>query len=86
MEAETSPLILRIGISLIEWPVRLQGFPDLLPPSEHRLDVTIDNMPQTTARRVQLVAGSESTWTERLDTLIGQGLLDDLLLADDTSY
>ena len=69
------------GISLIEWPNRLAKFPELLPSSRNRLDVTIFNVPKTNTRQVQLVAQPGSTWTERLQTLVSQGLLDDLIIS-----
>jgi tRNA A37 threonylcarbamoyladenosine biosynthesis protein TsaE len=70
------------GISLIEWPSRLADFRNLLPSSRNRLHVYIDNVAQTNTRRVQLVAQTGSTWIERLQTLVSQGLLDDLILPE----
>jgi tRNA A37 threonylcarbamoyladenosine biosynthesis protein TsaE len=72
-------------ISLIEWPSRLQAFPELLPPEETLLKIDIRIPDPTSDERVMsLVSSSESSWTVRLKYLIDEGMVDDLLLhADD---
>jgi tRNA A37 threonylcarbamoyladenosine biosynthesis protein TsaE len=72
-------------ISLIEWPSRLQAFPELLPPEETLLKIDIRIPDPTSDERVMsLVSSSESSWTIRLKYLIDEGMVDDLLLhADD---
>jgi len=72
-------------ISLIEWPSRLQAFPELLPPEETLLKINIRIPDPTSDERVMsLVSSSESSWSVRLKYLIDEGMVDDLLLhADD---
>ncbi len=72
-------------ISLIEWPSRLQAFPQLLPPDETLLKIDIRIPDPTSDERVMTLACSsssllESSWTTRLQYLIDEGMVDDLLL------
>ncbi len=68
-------------ISLIEWPSRLQAFPQLLPPEETLLNIDIRIPDPTLDERVMsLTSSSESSWTTRLKYLIDEGMVDDLLL------
>lgn len=67
------------GISLVEWPSRLESQPQLLPSNAHRLDVTISIVPQSNTRLMTLMAPLGSTWNERLQNLLDEGMLDDLL-------
>lgn len=66
-------------ISLVEWPSRLESQPQLLPSNAHRLDVTISIVPQSNTRLMTLMAPLGSTWNERLQNLLDEGMLDDLL-------
>ena len=68
------------GISLVEWPSKLDPFPDLFPPTKHRLDVDISIVPETDERRLTLSIPEGSAWDDRLQTLVEEGLLDDLLV------
>ncbi len=71
-------------ISLIEWPSRLQEFPQLLPPNETLLKIDIRIPDPTSDERVMsLASSSESSWTTRLQYLIDEGMVDDLLLDTD---
>lgn len=71
-------------ISLIEWPSRLQAFPELLPPKETllKIDLRIPD-PTSDERIMSLFSSSESSWTTRLKYLIDEGMIDDLLLHSD---
>eukprot|EP00532_Pseudo-nitzschia_australis_P019042 CAMPEP_0168287440 /NCGR_PEP_ID=MMETSP0142_2-20121227/2263_1 /TAXON_ID=44445 /ORGANISM="Pseudo-nitzschia australis, Strain 10249 10 AB" /LENGTH=255 /DNA_ID=CAMNT_0008232825 /DNA_START=719 /DNA_END=1486 /DNA_ORIENTATION=+ len=71
-------------ISLIEWPVRLQAFPELLPPEETLLKIDLRIPDPTSDERVMsLVSSTESSWTTRLKYLVDEGMVDDLLLGFD---
>jgi len=71
-------------ISLIEWPSRLQAFPELLPPEDTLLKIDIRIPDPTSDERVMsLVSSSESSWNIRLKYLIDEGMVDDLLLYSD---
>jgi tRNA A37 threonylcarbamoyladenosine biosynthesis protein TsaE len=70
-------------ISLIEWPVRLKNLPELLPSNLHRLDVTISTVPKRDTRLMTILAPAESTWKERLRTLVDEGIVEDLLCTED---
>ena len=71
-------------ISLIEWPARLQAFPELLPPEETLLKIDLRIPDPTSDERVMsLVASTESSWTMRLKYLVEEGMVDDLLLRCD---
>ena len=71
-------------ISLIEWPSRLQAFPQILPPDETLLKIDIRIPDPTSDERVMsLASSSESSWTTRLQYLIDEGMVDDLLLDTD---
>lgn len=71
-------------ISLIEWPSRLQAFPELLPPEETMLKIDLRISDPTSDERVMsLISSSESSWTTRLKYLIDEGMVDDLLLHSD---
>lgn len=68
----------------MEWPTRLSTTqPQLLPPNKHRLDVEISILPQSETRVMTLFAPTGSTWSGRLQTVLEEGMLDDLLLEDD---
>ena len=68
-------------ISLIEWPSRLKSFPDLLPEEEQllQIDLRIPD-PISNERVMSLVSSPESSWTKRLQYLVDEGMVDDLLL------
>ena len=68
-------------ISLIEWPSRLPT--SIKPPILDRLDINLSILPSTDERQMQLTAPVGSTWNERLDVLVDEGLVDDLLITDD---
>ena len=68
-------------ISLIEWPIRLQAFPELLPPEDTLLKIDLRIPDPTSDERVMsLVSTTESSWTTRLKYLVDEGMVDDLLL------
>ena len=71
-------------ISLIEWPSRLEAFPELLPPEETllKIDLRIPD-PVSDERVMSLVSSAKSSWTTRLQYLIDEGMVDDLLLNSD---
>jgi len=66
---------------LIEWPSRLKSFPDLLPEEEQllQIDLRIPD-PISNERVMSLVSSPESSWTKRLQYLVDEGMVDDLLL------
>jgi tRNA A37 threonylcarbamoyladenosine biosynthesis protein TsaE len=71
-------------ISLIEWPSRLQAFPELLPQEDTLLKIDIRIPDPTSDERVMsLVSTNESSWTFRIKNLIEEGMIDDLLLHND---
>eukprot|EP00536_Pseudo-nitzschia_multiseries_P010522 jgi/Psemu1/203500/e_gw1.323.25.1 len=68
-------------ISLIEWPSRLQAFPELLPPEETLLKLDLRIPDRTSDERVlSIVSATESSWTDRLKYIVEEGMVDDLLL------
>jgi len=73
-----------LGISLIEWPTRLSPFPELLPSSNDRLDIDIAIVPLTDERRMTLNAPIGSTWKHRLEHVVEEGMVDDLLIEEET--
>lgn len=72
--------ILFSGISLIEWPIRLFPFTELMPSDEHRLDIDITIVPQSDTRLMTLTAPVGSTWKERIKNVVDEGMLDDLIV------
>lgn len=72
----------REGISLVEWPSRLFPHSDLMPPPTNRLDIDLSIVPSTDERRMTLTTLVGSTWKGRLQHLLDEGMLDDLLLDD----
>jgi len=71
-------------ISLIEWPNRLKAFPELLPKEEKLLQIDLRILDPVSDERVMLLVSSpESSWTKRLQYLVDEGMVDDLLLYDD---
>jgi len=71
-------------ISLIEWPSRLKAFPELLPKEEKLLQIDLRILdPVSDERVMSLVSSTESSWTKRLQYLVDEGMVDDLLLYDD---
>jgi len=71
-------------ISLIEWPSRLKAFPELLPKEEKLLQIDLRILdPVSDERVMSLVSSPESSWTKRLQYLVDEGMVDDLLLYDD---
>jgi hypothetical protein len=84
------------SITLIEWPGRLASFPDLLPPFPcNRLDVDLRIRPRSDERIMTLSGRAfcdpndhkqrhqpdESSWGGRLESLVNEGMVDDLLLS-----
>jgi len=69
-------------ISLIEWSTRLHTQPHLLPSQTHRLDVDIQTVPYCDGRMMTLQATSGSKWKDRLQMLLDEGILDDLLWSE----
>lgn len=69
-------------ISLIEWPSRLKGFPELLPPEETvlKIDLRIPD-PISDERVMTVISSTKSHWTTRLQYLIGEGMVDDLFIS-----
>ena len=71
-------------ISLIEWPSRLQAFPELLPPHETLLKMDIRIPDPTSDKRVMsLISSTNSSWTTRLKYLVDEGMVDDMLICSD---
>ena len=75
----------------MEWPQRLRNFPDLLPPLQHRLDITLAFASSLPSRHVEhyrqaiLEIPVQSTWNHRIQQLIDDGMMDDWLsVADET--
>lgn len=84
---------------MVEWPSRLQSFPELLPPRENRLDIDIKIRPASDERIMTLrcpapsaksneedddLQQQQQTWYDRLQFLNEQGLLEDLILCTTT--
>ena len=68
-------------ISLIEWPSRLRAFPELLPPEKALLEIDFCIPdPVLDERVISLLSSAESSWTTRLQHLIDEGMVNDLLL------
>jgi tRNA A37 threonylcarbamoyladenosine biosynthesis protein TsaE len=91
-EKEFSPLnlpyVFSSCVSLIEWPVRLPA--TLLPPHDRRMDVTI-TITGTDSRggggdyheavtRIVCIESHDALWSSRIEQLIEEGHLDDLLV------
>jgi len=71
-------------ISLIEWPIRLKPFTHLLPEESRLLEIDIRIPdPISDERTMSLISSSHSSWTKRLNDLVDEGMLDDLLLYDE---
>jgi tRNA A37 threonylcarbamoyladenosine biosynthesis protein TsaE len=70
-------------ISLIEWPSRMAGFPEVNPPKKNLLQVDMTIRPSSDERIVTLTASAESSWRERLKYLMDEGMLDDLLIEEE---
>jgi hypothetical protein len=66
----------------VEWPSRLFPHSDLMPPPTNRLDIDLSIVPSTDERRMTLTTLAGSTWKGRLQHLLDEGMLDDLLLDD----
>jgi hypothetical protein len=73
---------LGVGISLIEWPSRLALHPDLMPPRKNRLDIDLSIVPSKDERIMTLTTSIKSTWTERLEHLVEEGIMEDLILEE----
>lgn len=71
-------------ISLVEWPCRLKDFPDFLPDEKRLLfvDIRIPN-PISNERTMSISSSLDSSWNKRINMLLEEGMLDDLLLDDD---
>lgn len=68
-------------ISLIEWPCRLHDFPELFPPSSNRLNIDIRIRPRSEERTMTLSTNyRHSVWKERLQYLVNEEMVDDLIL------
>ena len=67
-------------ISLIEWPSRLEKFPEILPPLENLLEIDIQILPMSEERVMTLTSLQHSSWTERIRFLIDEEMIDDLVL------
>ena len=82
-----------LGISLIEWPSRLSQHPQLLPSPMQLLEINIAILPTTTAAAVGTSDNDErvmtfkaltgSSWANRLQQLVTQGMVDDLIILMD---
>jgi tRNA A37 threonylcarbamoyladenosine biosynthesis protein TsaE len=70
-------------ISLIEWPCRMAGFPEVNPPKENLLQVDMTIRHSSDERIVTLTASADSSWRERLQHLLDEGMLDDLLIEEE---
>lgn len=57
--------------------------PQLQPPNANRLDATISTVSESDTRLVILSTPVGSTWTQRLQTLLDEGVVDDLLSDED---
>jgi hypothetical protein len=53
-----------------------------MPPPTNRLDIDLSIVPSTDERRITLTTPVGSTWKDRLEHLVEEGMLDDLLLDD----
>ena len=81
-----------LGISLIEWPSRLSQHPQLLPSPMQLLEINIAILPTTTTttaavgtsdndeRVMTFKALTGSSWANRLQQLVTQGMVDDLII------
>lgn len=78
------PNVYERDISLIEWPNRLAAFPELLPPPRNRLNIDLRIRPRSEERTMTLsTANAESSWTDRLQYLVDEEMVDDLILLED---
>lgn len=68
------------GISLIEWPSRLSQHPQLLPNPRQLLEIDIKIRPASDERVMTFKALTGSSWADRLQTLVTQGMVDDLMI------
>jgi tRNA A37 threonylcarbamoyladenosine biosynthesis protein TsaE len=82
LEALALPHVFTNCISLIEWPGILTKFPDVSLGKENLLDVKITICRLSEERIITLTADENSTWKNRLQYLIDEGMLEDLLLED----
>ncbi|KAG7340755.1 phospholipid-translocating P-type ATPase, flippase [Nitzschia inconspicua] len=66
-------------ISLIEWPSRLASFDDSIgPPKSNLLEIYIRILPSSDERVMTLTANEASSWKDRLQHLMDEGMVDDL--------
>lgn len=78
------PHVYKNCISLIEWPCRLESFPELLPPSQNRLNIDLRIRPLSEERTMTLsTTHRNSSWTDRLQYLVDEEMVDDLILVRD---
>ena len=82
-EALDLPYVFSNCISLIEWPSRIQTFPELLPPTQNILQIDIRIVPLSEERTMTLTTNNNSSWKDRLQYLIDEEMVDDLLIEED---
>ncbi|KAG7373439.1 Threonylcarbamoyl adenosine biosynthesis protein TsaE [Nitzschia inconspicua] len=73
------PHVFSHSISLIEWPSRLASFDDSIgPPKSNLLEIDIRILPSSDERVLTLTANEASSWKDRLQHLMDEGMVDDL--------
>jgi tRNA A37 threonylcarbamoyladenosine biosynthesis protein TsaE len=82
LEPLALPYVFSHCISLIEWPGILSNFSEIALSKENLLDVDITICPLTEERILTLTTEENSTWRKRLQNLIDEGLVEDLLLEE----
>jgi tRNA A37 threonylcarbamoyladenosine biosynthesis protein TsaE len=84
LEALALPHVFSRCISLIEWPGILTKFPQVSLSNENLLDVKITISHLSEERIITLTADENSTWRNRLQYLIDEGMVEDLLMEEGT--
>jgi hypothetical protein len=67
---------------LIEWPSRLSQHPQLLPNPMQLLEIDISIRSASDERVMTLKALTGSSWAGRLQTLVTEGMVDDLMVVE----
>jgi len=82
-DALALPHVFSQCISLIEWPSRLQAFPQIVPPKGNLLEIDIHIRPLLDERTMTLTTLEDSSWKDRLKFLVDEGMVDDLVIVSD---
>jgi tRNA A37 threonylcarbamoyladenosine biosynthesis protein TsaE len=82
LESLALPHVFSHCISLIEWPGILTKFPEVSLSNENLLRVNITICRLSEERIISLTADENSTWKNRLQYLIEEGMVEDLLLEE----